>query len=60
MREHREMRDCVPGTGCGDLMAKHISVTPSGVKYHIAKLRRAGIIRHVCPEPRAGRWGVLK
>jgi len=30
-----------------------------GVKYHLAKLRKAGIIRHVGPT-KAGRWEVLK
>ena len=41
------------------LMAERIGITPSGVKYHLAKLRKAGIIRHVGPT-KAGRWEVLK
>lgn len=41
------------------LLAERIGITPSGVKYHLAKLRKAGIIRHVGPT-KAGRWEVLK
>ena len=41
------------------LMAERIGITPSGVKYHLTKLRKAGIIRHVGPT-KAGRWEVLK
>ena len=41
------------------LLAERIGITPSGVKYHLAKLRNAGIIRHVGPT-KAGRWEVLK
>ena len=41
------------------LMAERIGLTPSGVKYHLTKLRKAGIIRHVGPT-KAGRWEVLK
>lgn len=41
------------------LMAERIGITPNGVKYHLAKLRKAGIIRHVGPT-KAGRWEVLK
>lgn len=40
-------------------MAEQIGITPDGVKYHLAKLRKAGIIRHVGPT-KAGRWKVLK
>lgn len=40
-------------------MAEQIGITPDGVKYHLAKLRKAGIIRHVGPT-KAGRWEVLK
>ena len=41
------------------LMAERIGITPHGVKYHLAKLRKAGIIRHVGPT-KAGRWEMLK
>ncbi len=41
------------------LIAERIGITPDGVKYHLAKLRKAGIIRHVGPT-KAGRWEVLK
>ena len=41
------------------LLAERIGITPSGVKYHLTKLRKAGIIRHVGPT-KAGRWEVLK
>ena len=41
------------------LMAERIGLTPSGVKYHLTKLRKEGIIRHVGPT-KAGRWEVLK
>lgn len=41
------------------LMAQQIGITPDGVKYHLAKLRKAGMIRHVGPT-KAGRWEVLK
>lgn len=41
------------------ILAKRIGITPSGIKYHLAKLRKAGIIRHVGPT-KAGRWEVLK
>lgn len=40
-------------------MAEQIGITPDGVKYHLAKLRKAGVIRHVGPT-KAGRWEVLK
>lgn len=41
------------------LMAERIGITPSGVKYHLTKLRKARVIRHVGPT-KAGRWEVLK
>ena len=41
------------------LLAERIGITPRGVKYHLTKLRKAGIIRHVGPT-KAGRWEVLK
>ncbi len=41
------------------ILAERIGITPSGIKYHLAKLRKAGIIRHVGPT-KAGRWEVLK
>ena len=41
------------------LLAERIGITPDGVKYHLDKLRAAGIIRHV-GATKAGRWEVLK
>ena len=41
-----------------DTLASHIGVTPDGVKYHLHKLRTAGLIRHVGPTKK-GRWEVL-
>ncbi len=41
------------------MLAERIGLTPDGVKYHLAKLRTAGAIRHVGPT-KAGRWEVLK
>ena len=40
-------------------LAERLGITPDGVKYHLDKLRRAGVIRHVGPT-KAGRWEVLK
>ena len=40
-------------------LAERLGITPDGVKYHLDKLRNAGIIRHVGPT-KAGRWEVLK
>ena len=41
------------------LLAERIGITPDGVKYHLDKLRAAGIIRHV-GATKAGRWEVLQ
>ena len=41
------------------LLAERVGITPDGVKYHLDKLRAAGIIRHV-GATKAGRWEVLK
>ena len=41
------------------LLAERVGLTPDGVKYHLNKLRAAGVIRHVGPT-RAGRWEVLR
>ena len=42
----------------GKQMALKIGITEDGVKYHLAKLKKAGIIRHLGPT-RSGRWEVL-
>ena len=41
------------------LLAERVGLTPDGVKYHLNKLRTAGVIRRV-GSTRAGRWEVLK
>ena len=41
------------------LLAERVGITPDGVKYHLDKLRAAGVIRHV-GATRAGRWEVLQ
>ena len=41
------------------LLAERIGITADGVKYHLDKLRAAGVIRHV-GATRAGRWEVLQ
>ena len=40
-------------------LAARLGITPDGVKYHLAKLRRAGRIRHVGPTKK-GRWEILE
>lgn len=40
-------------------LAAEIGLTPDGIKYHLNKLRVAGVIRHVGPT-KAGHWEVLK
>ncbi len=40
-------------------LADRLGITPDGVKYHLAKLRKAGRIRHVGPTKK-GRWEVLE
>ena len=41
------------------MLAERVGLTPNGVKYHLTRLREAGVIRHVGPT-KAGRWEVLK
>ena len=40
-------------------LAEHVGLTPDGVKYHLKKLKSAGIIRRVGSD-RAGHWEVLR
>lgn len=40
-------------------LAKQLGLSPDGVKYHLDKLRVAGVIRHVGPT-KIGYWEVLK
>lgn len=40
-------------------LAKQLGQSPDGVKYHLDKLRAAGVIRHVDPM-KSGHWEVLK
>jgi ATP-dependent DNA helicase RecG len=40
-------------------LSQRIGISANGIKYHLAKLREAGVIRHVGPT-KAGRWEVLK
>ena len=40
-------------------LAEHIGLSVDGIKYHLDKLRAAGIIRHVGPT-KAGQWEILK
>ena len=40
-------------------LASRIGITSEGVKYHLAKLRRAGRIRHVGPTKK-GHWEILE
>lgn len=40
-------------------LARRLGITPDGVKYHLTRLRRAGVIRHVGATKR-GRWEVLR
>ena len=40
-------------------LAARLGITPDGVKYHLARLRRAGRIRHVGPTKK-GRWEILE
>lgn len=41
------------------ILAERVGLTPNGVKYHLTRLREAGVIRHVGPT-KAGRWEALK
>ena len=40
-------------------LAERVGITQDGVKYHLDRLRAAGVIRHV-GATKAGRWEVLK
>jgi ATP-dependent DNA helicase RecG len=40
-------------------LADRIGITPDGIKYHLARLRDAGRIRHVGPTKK-GHWEVLE
>ena len=41
------------------MLAERVGLSSSGVKYHLTKLRAAGVIRHTGPT-KAGRWEVLE
>ena len=41
------------------ILAQRLGITPDGVKYHLNRLRKTGVIRHVGATKR-GRWEVLK
>ena len=41
------------------VLAERVGITADGVKYHLTRLRAAGLIRHV-GATKAGRWEVLK
>ena len=41
------------------VMAERLGITPDGVKYHLTKMRAAGVVRHV-GATKGGRWEVLK
>ncbi|PIV92300.1 MAG: hypothetical protein COW45_00250, partial [Gallionellales bacterium CG17_big_fil_post_rev_8_21_14_2_50_54_146] len=36
-----------------------VGISPDGIKYHLEKMKSAGLIRHVGPT-KAGHWEVLK
>ena len=40
-------------------LSERIGISANGIKYHLGKLREAGVIRHVGPT-KSGRWEVLK
>jgi len=40
-------------------LAAHIGLTPDGIKYHLTKMKAAGLIRRVGPT-KSGHWEVLK
>jgi len=42
-----------------NVLAKRIGITPDGIKYHLARLSKAGRIRHVGPTKK-GYWQVLE
>jgi ATP-dependent DNA helicase RecG len=39
-------------------LAAALGLTREGIKYHLNKMKRAGVIRHVGPT-RGGRWEVV-
>lgn len=41
------------------ILAERIGITPDGIKYHLAKLRDAGRIRHVGPTKK-GYWEIME
>ena len=41
------------------VMAERIGITSDGIKYHLTRLRAAGVVRHVGPA-KGGRWEVLE
>ena len=43
----------------GRVLAERIGITPDGIKYHLNRLRAAGVVRHVGPT-KGGRWEVLE
>jgi len=40
-------------------LAAALGLTRDGIRYHLNKMKRAGVIRHVGPA-RGGRWEVVK
>lgn len=40
-------------------LAEYLGLTQDGIKYHLSKLRAAGVIRHVGPT-KGGHWEVLE
>lgn len=40
-------------------LVEKLSISDSGIKYHLSKLKSSGVLRHVGPT-KAGRWEVLK
>ena len=41
------------------VLAERLGLTPDGVKYHVRKLKAAGVLRRVGSD-RAGHWEVLE
>ena len=41
------------------VLAERIGITADGIKYHLTRLRAAGVVRHVGPT-KGGRWEVLE
>lgn len=40
-------------------LAEVVGITPDGVKYHLQKLAKAGVIRHI-GATRSGKWVICK